>query len=123
MLIVVGSATCMLCLILISLISFFFQDDNPNSRVPWALSGIKIELLKICKPAASAIIICSTLVDKSSLAAVLILLLIDCLIIYYQIFCIPYCFYIIQISETISSSFTMFYSIYLTLSFVIYILL
>ena len=116
--IVIASISWILIVIIIGVVSFLFEDEAPNSRVPWALCNIKIEFIRVYKIIFIASFIATGLSDGYTMIALLILILADVLVIYLEIFTISYLNYSIQVIDILSFSFTGIYSIFLCISYV-----
>lgn len=104
------------------MITWFFVDEMPKSKLPWALCNFKIEMLRVLKAFMGGTMIGYELHKDSVLICLFILLVIDLVAIYLHIFSAPYFYRSVQFTEIISISFTIVYSLYLILLEVLYIL-
>ena len=81
-------------ILLLAFMLYFFNDELPNSKLPWALSSIKISFAQEFVIIISSLMYSNELHKNYLLASFIILLLIDFLLIYFHLFCASYIYYV-----------------------------
>ena len=94
------------------LISYFYNDETPNSSLPWALCNIRIEVSRVLRCILCSTILATNLHYKSSLLCLFVLLANDSFALYCNIYYTSYLYDIVQSIEIINTANTIIYSIY-----------
>jgi len=119
-LLVLGIFNYLFVIILSCLTAYFFSDESPTSKLPWALCDTRIELIKMLKLLAGALIVAADYKFTYSALYLIGFLSADIFVLYANTFYCSYLYGIIQAADIICACATGLYTINLAILIVFF---
>jgi len=94
------------------LISCFYADESPKSKLPWALCDIRIKLAHAGKHIANAVILSTEFYNSSFIFCLAILIIFDLFSVYSHLTSASYLYRVPQVIDVVSSTTTGFFAIW-----------